>query len=288
VDDADALNDAISTPENTPVTINVLGNDTFEDASRHVSAINGTPFAGSASIALTHGTVSIASDGTLTYTPDAGYSGPDNSFTYTVSANDGAVKTASVTVNVGAGSDPQTIDTGDIPYIFAHDLPKAPPIDPDGRVFEIKNFVYVEPVIRGEPLPTESRVFLEPVIRASQKEAQLASMRIDEAATPEVGSPLFDAFGLSAPKTEFVSPMSRDGQRPQADTEPPSSSRTSEKGIDNLHTESDGPSQSQQTSAAPRGAPSFSAQLRRSSTVVRTRGIASSAVSNSGVTASPP
>lgn len=56
----------------------------------------------------THGTLSLASSGTYTYTPDADYSGPD-SFTY--KANDGLIDSAdgTVTINVAEVNDPLTL-----------------------------------------------------------------------------------------------------------------------------------------------------------------------------------
>jgi LPXTG-motif cell wall-anchored protein len=47
-----------------------------------------------------HGNVTITAAGTFTYTPTAGYSGPD-SFTYTVTNPDGTTATASMTIAVG-------------------------------------------------------------------------------------------------------------------------------------------------------------------------------------------
>jgi VCBS repeat-containing protein len=68
----DIANDSSSTTEDNPVTISVLGNDTFE-GSPVVTAV-GTP---------SNGTVVINPDNTVTYTPNANYVGTD-SFTYTV------------------------------------------------------------------------------------------------------------------------------------------------------------------------------------------------------------
>jgi M6 family metalloprotease-like protein len=89
-----AVDDSYSTDENTPLTIatpGVLGNDTDIDSSTLTAALESGP---------AHGTLILNADGSFTYTPVAGYYGPD-SFTYIV--NDGGlysnVGTVSLTVN---------------------------------------------------------------------------------------------------------------------------------------------------------------------------------------------
>ncbi len=69
-----AVDDTASTSKGTAVDINVLGNDT--DADGDALSISGTPTA-------LHGTVSVNGDGTLHYTPNAGYTGADT-ISYTV------------------------------------------------------------------------------------------------------------------------------------------------------------------------------------------------------------
>ena len=85
-----AVNDTAITPEGTPVTINVLGNDTHPqgDALTVVSATEPA-----------HGAAVVNANGTITYTPDAGYSGTD-SFSYTVRDPDGETDTADVFVTI--------------------------------------------------------------------------------------------------------------------------------------------------------------------------------------------
>ena len=83
----DIAADSATTHAGVPVTVPVLGNDTFEGTP----VITGTTSPG-------HGTVSVNPDGTLSYTPNAGYVGPD-SFTYTVTSG-GVTETATVTISV--------------------------------------------------------------------------------------------------------------------------------------------------------------------------------------------
>jgi large repetitive protein len=84
----DIADDTISTDEDTAVTTSVLTNDSFE----------GTPVISSVTQG-THGTVVNNGDGTLTYTPNPDYNGPD-SYTYTVTSPTGVTETATVNITV--------------------------------------------------------------------------------------------------------------------------------------------------------------------------------------------
>jgi Ca2+-binding RTX toxin-like protein len=93
----DAVNDAAVTDEDTAVTINVLANDIDIDGD----AINLETFSQG-----TNGTVTLNNNGTadktddkLVYTPNANFSGTD-SFTYSVSDDQGGIDTATVTITV--------------------------------------------------------------------------------------------------------------------------------------------------------------------------------------------
>ncbi|WP_165357464.1 Ig-like domain-containing protein, partial [Sphingosinicella sp. CPCC 101087] len=85
---ADIAPDAITTRSGDPVTTDVLENDTFENGAAEVTAVTQGE----------HGTVVINPDGTITYTPNHGYVGPD-SYTYTVVAG-GVAETTTVTIEV--------------------------------------------------------------------------------------------------------------------------------------------------------------------------------------------
>jgi subtilisin-like proprotein convertase family protein len=85
-----AVDDSATTEQDTAVVIPVLANDTDVDLDDTLSVQSvGT---------ATNGTVTIGGSD-VTYTPDAGYFGAD-SFTYTVSDNNGGTDTATVNVNV--------------------------------------------------------------------------------------------------------------------------------------------------------------------------------------------
>ncbi len=90
---ADIASNAGSTLEDTPLTINVLTNDSFENPGAVVSAVTQPA----------NGTVSIGVGGNVTYTPDANFNGPD-SFTYTVTSG-GVTETTTVTMSVTSVND---------------------------------------------------------------------------------------------------------------------------------------------------------------------------------------
>ncbi|WP_245965223.1 Hint domain-containing protein [Paenirhodobacter hankyongi] len=85
-----ARDDTASTAYNTAVTIKVLANDYDPDCDR--ISVSGTPTA-------SHGTVAVNSDGSITFTPTAGFSG-DATITYQISDGHGGYDTATATVTV--------------------------------------------------------------------------------------------------------------------------------------------------------------------------------------------
>ncbi|HJX27669.1 MAG TPA: tandem-95 repeat protein, partial [Thermoanaerobaculia bacterium] len=96
VNDAPVANpNTATTPEDNPVIIAVLANDTDADGDilQVASVIQGTK-----------GAVAINPDRTVTYTPNTDVSGSD-SFTYTVSDGNGGTATAAVTLTVTAVND---------------------------------------------------------------------------------------------------------------------------------------------------------------------------------------
>ncbi len=101
-----AVNDTASTAYQTPTTVAVLANDSDPD---------GDPLAVASVTQPAHGNAAINADGSVTYTPAAGFSGSD-SFTYTVS--DGWGGTASATVSVSVGAAPPTVmHIGDLDWV---------------------------------------------------------------------------------------------------------------------------------------------------------------------------
>lgn len=91
-----AIDDNGSSNEDTPVTINVVGNDSDSiDLSLTVTGVTN----GSSGTAINNG------DGTVTYTPNLNFNGPDT-FTYTVTDDAGNSTIATVNVTVNSVNDP--------------------------------------------------------------------------------------------------------------------------------------------------------------------------------------
>jgi VCBS repeat-containing protein/predicted outer membrane repeat protein len=108
-----ANNDTASTDEDRPLIGNVLANDTDAENNALTAIKLSDP---------AHGSVTLNSDGSFTYTPAADYSGPD-SFSY--KANDGTVDsnvaTVSITVNTVNDAPAATSDS----YGTSEDTPLA-------------------------------------------------------------------------------------------------------------------------------------------------------------------
>ena len=85
----DAVDDQVTTPVDTPVTIDVLANDIF-DPTVYVSV----------QVFPQHGILGIVEVGTFEYTPNAGFVGTD-SFIYQICDTASQCDTATVTITVG-------------------------------------------------------------------------------------------------------------------------------------------------------------------------------------------
>ncbi|MDR7125354.1 Hint domain-containing protein [Pseudotabrizicola sp. 4114] len=91
VDGAPVANpDSVTTEQFTDVTIDVLANDTDPD---------GQPLTVTSATA-DHGDVTINPDGTITYSPERDYNGPDDTITYTITDPDGNTSSSTVAVTI--------------------------------------------------------------------------------------------------------------------------------------------------------------------------------------------
>ncbi|MPZ49637.1 MAG: tandem-95 repeat protein, partial [Dehalococcoidia bacterium] len=99
-----AAPDVATTPQGTPVTINVLANDLGDGLT--VTTV-GTP---------SNGSVVINADGTVTYTPAAGFVGLD-AFSYTITDEDGLSSSATVTVLVTPVMEPPPVGPLAVPDV---------------------------------------------------------------------------------------------------------------------------------------------------------------------------
>jgi len=108
---ADIADDAVTTNEDTPVAIAVLGNDSFE-GSPQITAVNGQAIvAGGPAVAVANGSVALDASGQLVFTPAANYNNTPatpTTFSYTVSSG-GVSETASVAVSVTPVPDVATV-----------------------------------------------------------------------------------------------------------------------------------------------------------------------------------
>jgi len=95
-DDPVAAPDSLVTSTGLAASAAVLANDTDVDGDALTVTSASTP---------THGTTSVAVDGSITYTPAGGYFGPD-AFTYAISDGAGGTATGSVTVSVVFSNNP--------------------------------------------------------------------------------------------------------------------------------------------------------------------------------------
>ncbi|WP_380783642.1 Ig-like domain-containing protein [Sphingomonas sp. R86520] len=89
-----AQTDVARTAEDSPVTIAVLANDSDQDGDPLVVT----------SVSAAHGSVVVNADGTLTYTPDANYTGTDT-LRYTITDGRGGTATADVTITIDPVND---------------------------------------------------------------------------------------------------------------------------------------------------------------------------------------
>ncbi len=122
-----ATDDLETTDEDTPVTVNVLSNDTDPDAEPLLVSILSTP---------ANGTVSVNPDGSVEYTPKPDFHGED-SFDYEICDTDGICSSATVTIQVATVNDgPVAVDDS---YSTREDTPVMGSVgindsDPEGDV----------------------------------------------------------------------------------------------------------------------------------------------------------
>ncbi|NYT26322.1 tandem-95 repeat protein, partial [Alcaligenaceae bacterium] len=94
----DIADDLALTSKNTPITVDVLGNDDFDGDSPTITNVDGQPITVGEPVTVENGSVTLEENGTLTFTPNEDWSG-ETRFEYTVTSG-GVTETATVTVNV--------------------------------------------------------------------------------------------------------------------------------------------------------------------------------------------
>src|SRR5215470_16752844 len=99
-----AVNDTYNTIGNVNISVpsgsGVIANDLNPGGmgTLAVTQVNGNAIGGA--ISTTHGSVTMAADGSFTYTPTAGFTGGSDTFTYTLGNGTGKTDTATVTINI--------------------------------------------------------------------------------------------------------------------------------------------------------------------------------------------
>lgn len=125
-----AVNDTVATAHNTAVAIDVVDNDTDADGNLADTTVTITSQPG-------HGTVTVAANGIVTYTPANGYTGTDT-FTYQVCDSVSACDSAVVTVTVNPPNDPPAYN-GKSSYSVpaGGTVPTLGYTDPDGNPYTV-------------------------------------------------------------------------------------------------------------------------------------------------------
>jgi len=151
-----AVDDAAATPENTPVSGNVLGNDTdVDDTALTVTffTINGTTYGAGTTVPIPGvGTMLINTDGSYTFTPAPSYDGPVPPVTYTVSDGE-LTDTAVLQITITPLNDPPIADdeTGTTPEDTTLTVPASSGLlagdtDVDGDPLAVTEFT-----VAGDP-----------------------------------------------------------------------------------------------------------------------------------------
>ncbi|WP_367066640.1 tandem-95 repeat protein [Oryzisolibacter sp. LB2S] len=118
-DPVQAQDDNLTTTEDTPLVLDLLGNDSAPDGGLHVTSINGTALTPGVAqdIVITDdgtptgnviGRLEIAAGGTMTFVPAPNYNGPVH-FDYEVADADGDTASASVDITVTPVNDAPTV-----------------------------------------------------------------------------------------------------------------------------------------------------------------------------------
>ena len=108
-----AVDDTVSTPENTAATGNVVTNDTdVEGNTKSVTSftINGITYQVGTIVTIPNiGTLILNADGTYTFTPAPNTSGIVPVITYILSDGNGGTDSATLTITVAAVNDPPVV-----------------------------------------------------------------------------------------------------------------------------------------------------------------------------------
>ncbi|HIF9346867.1 TPA: Ig-like domain-containing protein, partial [Photobacterium damselae] len=114
-----AHDDRVTTKEDNAIALDLLSNDSDVDGTVQITQIAGVELTGGEQeITVENGQIRVAADGTLTFVPNANYSG-DVSFDYQITDNHGATSEATVTIKVMPDNDAPEFDQDS--YQFNYD-----------------------------------------------------------------------------------------------------------------------------------------------------------------------
>ncbi|SPY30566.1 C protein alpha-antigen precursor [Photobacterium damselae] len=114
-----AHDDRVTTKEDNAIALDLLSNDSDVDGTVQITQIAGEELTGGEQeITVENGQIRVAADGTLTFVPNANYSG-DVSFDYQITDNHGATSEATVTIKVMPDNDAPEFDQDS--YQFNYD-----------------------------------------------------------------------------------------------------------------------------------------------------------------------
>jgi len=138
-------NDAFSTAEDTPLDVNILGNDSDPDGDDivvdMVALPDGTIIPLGVATDIAEGTLTVNEDGSVLFEPRLDYAGPVT-FGYTVSDGQGGTDVATVTINVTPVNDTPipvdptqpSLDPTDPNTATDPEDPREPPVDPENYI----------------------------------------------------------------------------------------------------------------------------------------------------------
>jgi gliding motility-associated-like protein len=151
VNDApNAVTDNVTTPEDTPVSGNVLTNDTDVEGNTltvtqfTIAGVSGTFTVGQTATIPGVGTIVVNAHGTFTFTPVANYNGTVPVITYTVSDGNGSTTTAGLAISVAAVNDAPTATDDAVTVledVTATGNVLTNDTDPEGNALTVSQFV---------------------------------------------------------------------------------------------------------------------------------------------------
>ncbi len=151
-----AENDNYSTPEDTPLSVNFLDNDSDPDGDDlvidSVALADGTIVPVGVATDIPQGSLTVNADGSVLFEPRLDYFGP-LTFGYTLSDGEGGIDVATVTIDVTPVND-APIPVDPTQPVISGENPHVPtdPEDPRDLPFDPENYIPVQTGNDGEPV----------------------------------------------------------------------------------------------------------------------------------------